>query len=127
MTSIVASKAPSLLVGIVAVLILASEIEPRKLDTPKIRLAKTPQSEPRPESPKPSAAAVPMARLQLPPAPVRVAISTIRRSLIRSFMAGVDRPRAATIARVCELRLDDPNLSAAEKDRIRVIRAEHEV
>jgi serine/threonine protein kinase len=59
------------------------------------------------------------------PAPVCALVSTIRRSLISSFMAGVDRPSPATIVRVCELRLDDPNLSAAEKDRIREIGAAH--
>lgn len=96
MTSIVASKAPSLLVGIVAVLILASEIEPRKLDTPKIRFAKTPQSESRPEASKPSAAAVPIARLQLPPAPVRAVTAAAPRAEPKPAVRPVVPLRAET-------------------------------
>jgi aminoglycoside phosphotransferase (APT) family kinase protein len=43
-----------------------------------------------------------------------------RRVLLRAFLGGVDRPRAeAWLARVAVARLDDPNMSAAERTRLR--------
>ena len=82
MTGIVATKTPSLLAGLVLALILASEIEPRKVDTPLVRLIKTPQVENRP--PETKRAAVSIARLQLPPPPPRAAKGAPRRTAAKS-------------------------------------------
>lgn len=56
---------------------------------------------------------------------IRPLLSTVRRFLIGSFLAAVERPRPETLRAVCERRLDDPHMSAAEKDRIRQFLANH--
>lgn len=102
MTGIVATKAPSLLAGLVLALILASEIEPRKVNTPLIRLTKTPQVENRP--PETKQAAVSIARLQLPPPPHAAkgvmrrtaAKSTTRHATSKPFIRTGEPLRAAT-------------------------------
>lgn len=59
------------------------------------------------------------------PMPIRPLVSSIRRVLIRSFLAGVPTPRAATIDAVCLRRLGDRNLRPAELERIRRFRASY--
>lgn len=56
---------------------------------------------------------------------LRMAVSTVRKILIRIFLAGVDRPRPETIRAVCEARLADANLRDAEKERIREFAGRH--
>ena len=53
---------------------------------------------------------------------MRVAETVARRVLLRSFLGGVDRERAASwLARVATSRLDDPNMKPAERERLRVV------
>jgi hypothetical protein len=50
----------------------------------------------------------------------------VRAQLLRAFLDGVPKPSAATIAAVCEFRLNrDRNMRAVEQQRIRVFMAEH--
>lgn len=56
---------------------------------------------------------------------VRPLVSTVRRLLVRSFLAAVERPRPATVRAVCLHRLEDPHLRPHEKDRIRSFMAAH--
>ena len=56
---------------------------------------------------------------------VRWLVSIVRRLLVRSFLAAVERPRPETVRAVCTHRLDDPNLRPHEKARIRRFMAAH--
>jgi aminoglycoside phosphotransferase (APT) family kinase protein len=53
------------------------------------------------------------------PLPIRPLVGMIRAAMRRTFLRGVPPPRAATIDLVCELRLVDPNMRDAERERIR--------
>jgi aminoglycoside phosphotransferase (APT) family kinase protein len=59
------------------------------------------------------------------PTLVRPLVPMLRRALLRSFLGRVGRPRAATVARVCDARLGDGNMRPHERDRIRRFRDEH--
>ena len=59
------------------------------------------------------------------PRPIRPLVGLIRRTVLRAFLEGVPRPRAETIAAVCEARLRDKNMRPRELDRIRAFAIEH--
>jgi len=53
---------------------------------------------------------------------IRVVETVARRILLHTFLSGVDRARAASwLGRVATARLDDPNMKAAERERLRVV------
>lgn len=56
---------------------------------------------------------------------LRLMVRLLRGVLIRTFLAGVGRPSTAAVDLTCELRLDDQNMSPAERDRIREFRTHH--
>ena len=56
---------------------------------------------------------------------VRPLVPLLRRIFLRSFLARVGRPRPATVALVCDIRLADPNMRPRERDRIRGVRRRH--
>jgi aminoglycoside phosphotransferase (APT) family kinase protein len=56
---------------------------------------------------------------------LRPVVSHVRRQLRDGFLAGVPRPRAATIRGVCDARLLDQNLKPLEHGRIREFRERH--
>jgi aminoglycoside phosphotransferase (APT) family kinase protein len=56
---------------------------------------------------------------------LRPIVSTVRRSLLKGFLAGVPRPTAATVRAVCDARLGDHNMRPAELERIRQFAADN--
>ncbi len=59
------------------------------------------------------------------PFALRPLVGLIRRTVLRAFLRGVERPRAATIAAVCEVRLADKNMRPVELERIRAFASRH--
>lgn len=59
------------------------------------------------------------------PTLIRPILTLIRARFIRSFLYRTGHPRSETIDQVCKIRLADPNMRPAERERIRRFRSRH--
>jgi hypothetical protein len=59
------------------------------------------------------------------PLVIRPFVGLVRRALLRAFLRGVENVRSETVAAVCEVRLNDPNMRPAELAAIRAFAQRH--